>query len=487
MRALILFAVGACAWAQPVHHPNYDDDVRPLFARRCFGCHNASEMRSGLSLESYAGVMKGGSSGDVVIAGRAASSMLFKVVNRDEGVPQMPLGQPKLPDNEIALIRDWIQLGLLENASSVAKGPAGPSAEYRPSDLNRPAGPPAMPANLPGVNLQEPARAHPITALAASPWAPLVAAAGHEQIYLYDLATRAPAGEVAFPEGIPYVLRFSRNGDLLLAAGGKPVQSGKAVLFDVRTGNRVAVVGEERDIILAADVTPDGKLIALGGPGKVVRVYSVADGKLTYEIKKHTDWITALEFSPDGRHLATGDRSGGIFLWEAATGGTVGALAEHKDAITSLSWRGDSQLLASASEDGNLIICNVADGFPLSTISKPHTPKAAPGQYGMIPGGVLSAQFTNDGRIVSVGRDSVIRVWGADGKPRGAASPPNDALLTKVAAGADGKLVLAGDYQGKLILWDGTKVAILRGAAPMTTASAAMPTHPTLRDRYEPD
>src|SRR5205807_315509 len=148
------------------------------------------------------------------------------------------------------------------------------------------------PGALPAVNVKDPARPHPVTALATSPWAPLAAVAGHEKIYLYDLAKRAPAGELAFPEGIPYVLRFSRTGDLLLAAGGKPVQSGKAVLFDVRTGQRVATIGEERDLVLAADITPDGKLIALGGPGKVVRVYSTADGKLVYEIKKHTDWIT---------------------------------------------------------------------------------------------------------------------------------------------------------------------------------------------------
>jgi hypothetical protein len=474
MRIWIAILLVAPLFGQSGRRPNYDDDVRPLFARRCFGCHNAAEMRSGLSLESYAGVMKGGSSGDVVIAGRAASSMLFKVVNRDEGVPQMPLGQAKLPDNEIALIRDWIQFGLLENASSVPKGPVGPSTEYRPSELNKPSAEPAMPATLPAVAVKDPARAHPVTALATSPWAPLAAVAGHEKIYLYDLARRVPAGELAFPEGIPYVLRFSRNGDLLLAAGGKPVQSGKAVLFDVRTGNRVAVVGEEHDLALAADVSADGKLIALGGPGKVVRVYAAADGKLAYEIKKHTDWITALEFSPDGGRLATGDRSGGILLWEAATGGTTGVLAEHKDAITSLSWRGDSQLLASASEDGNLIVWNVGDGFPMSTISKPHTPKATPGHYGVIPGGVLGAQFTSDGRIVSVGRDSIIRVWGADGKPRGTASPANDVLLTKVAASFDAKLFLAGDYQGKVILWDGAgKPVVLRGAAETTAAAAA--------------
>src|ERR1017187_2841669 len=65
----------ASGFAQAVGHPNYDDDVKVLFARRCFGCHSAGEMRSGLNLETYAGVLKGGSSGDGVVAGRAASSM----------------------------------------------------------------------------------------------------------------------------------------------------------------------------------------------------------------------------------------------------------------------------------------------------------------------------------------------------------------------------------------------------------------------------
>jgi WD40 repeat protein len=78
---------------------------------------------------------------------------------------------------------------------------------------------------------------------------------------------------------------------------------------------------------------------------------------------------------------------------------------------------------------------------------------------------VLSVQFTSDGRIVSVGRDSTIRAWSADGKARGA-SPPDDALLTKVTASPDGKLVIAGDYDGKVMVWDGTKMSILRGPPP---------------------
>jgi len=452
---LLLAAFATALCAQPAHHPNYDDDVKPIFARYCFQCHSAAEMRSGLNLESYAGVVKGGGSGDAVVAGRPSTSLLYKAVAHEgDGVPRMPLGGAKIPDPFIATIRDWIQLGLLENATSQPKGPAGPSLDYHPTAMNKPAGEPAMPQSLPPVAAPETARPHPVTALAASPWAPLAAVAGHERIYLYDLAKRAPAGELAFPEGVPYVLHFSRNGATLLAAGGKGVQSGKGVLFDVRTGNRIAAIGQEMDVVLAADVSADGKLVALGGPGKLVKIYSVPEGKLLFQFKKHTDWITAMEFSPDGARLATGDRAGGIFLWESATGGSLGALAEHKDAITSLSWRGDGQLLASASEDGQIIVWNVNDGFPLATVAKAHQPKLAPNTYGAIPGGVLSAQFTADGSIASVGRDSTIRLWTADGKPK-PASPAGGAMLTKVAVSADGKLIIAGDYQGRIILWDG--------------------------------
>jgi WD40 repeat protein len=241
------------------------------------------------------------------------------------------------------------------------------------------------------------------------------------------------------------------------------VQSGKAVLYDVRTGKRLATAGDERDIVLAADLSPDGQRIALGGPGKVVRVFSVPEGKLLYELKKHTDWITALEFSPDGGHLATGDRAGGIFLWESATGTAAGNLAEHKDAITALSWRGDSQVLASSSEDGQIIVWNVADGFPLASIAKAHAPKSG-------PNGVLDVQFSADGHLFSVGRDNTFRTWTADGKRVGAGAP-DECPLTKVAASADGKLGFAGDYQGRVLVWNATGLVYTIGP-PYTAANS---------------
>jgi hypothetical protein len=461
MRYPFLLTLALAANAQTAKPINYDDDVKPIFRRYCLGCHSAAESRAGLSLETYAGVVKGGGSGDIVKPGRASSSMLYLVVAHEgNGLPKMPLGGARIPEAEIATIRDWIQQGLLETAASLPAGPVAQSLEFKPSDLNRPSGPPAMPQRLLPINTPAPSRPHPVTALAASPWAPLVAVAGHERIYLYHAVNRTLLGALPFPEGIPYVLRFSRDGELLLAAGGRGVQSGEVVLYDVRSGERRAVVGQETDIVLAADVSADGKLVALGGPGKIVKVYTVADGKLAYQITKHTDWITAVEFSPDGSRLATADRSGGIHLWESAAGGILVSLSEHKDSVTSLSWRGDGHLLASGSEDGQLIIWDARDGFPVATAANAHQPKPAGKVYGKPPGGVLSVQFLPDGRLVSIGRDRTMRLWTSEGKAK-EISAPFDALPTKVVARYDSKLVIAGDYKGRLLLWDGRLTAMI--------------------------
>ena len=144
---------------------------------------------------------------------------------------------------------------------------------------------------------------------------------------------------------MPHVLKFSRNGSLLLAGGGRGGKSGRVVVWSVTTGERVIEVGDETDAVLAADISPDQTQIALGGPSKVVRVYSTRTASCIHEIRKHTDWITALEFSPDGVLLATGDRNGGLFVWEAFTGREYFTLRGHTAAITELSWRLDGNVL----------------------------------------------------------------------------------------------------------------------------------------------
>ena len=257
-------------------------------------------------------------------------------------------------------------------------------------------------------------------------------------------------GALPFPEGTIHDIKFSRNGSLVLAAGGRGAHSGRVVLFDVKSGRRVAEVGDEFDSVLAADISPDHKHIVLGGPSKMVKVFDTGSGELLHAIKKHTDWVTAVSFSPDGKMFATGDRSGGVHIWETEKGAIVFTLNEHKVRITDIRWRSDGAIVATAAEDGNLILWSMKDGFPLRNIVA-HASRESP-RYSRRTG-VLSLDFAPAGRLMTSGRDGLMRIWSADGNQQ--LEFRIDSGLPLCASFLDGdSTAVVGAFDGSLHIFD---------------------------------
>ena len=88
----------------------FRDKVQPLFARRCTSCHNDALRFSAFSLDSAEGLKNGGLHGPVVKAGDPAASRMYRRVARLEK-PYMPMDGDPLTDDEVAVIRKWIELG----------------------------------------------------------------------------------------------------------------------------------------------------------------------------------------------------------------------------------------------------------------------------------------------------------------------------------------------------------------------------------------
>lgn len=417
----------------------YVDHVLPLLREKCGSCHNANDKKGDLVVDNFTALMLGGGSGAVVATdGDAEGSTLYRVVAH-LSEPIMPPGQPKLPDEQLNLIKKWIEGGALENSGSVAKIKKNAVTKVVVSS-ERPAGPPPMPENLPLDPIITSPSANAVTALAVNPWSTLAAVSGHTQVLLYNTQTMELVAVLPFPEGTPHVLRFSRNGSLLLAAGGRGGHSGRVVLFDVKTGTRTAEIGSEYDAVLAADVSPDHSLVALGGPKKLVRIFDVATGEQLYEMKKHTDWVTAMQFSPDGVLLATGDRSNGLMVWEASTGREFYNLTGHTGMITDVSWRPDSNVLASASEDTTVRLWDMNSGNQIK-------------QFGAHGGGTWGVDFSRDARMVTTGRDNSAKLWTINGDAvRTFGGLPD--LGMKVAFCSETDRALAGDLAGNVHLWN---------------------------------
>jgi hypothetical protein len=431
----------------------YDDHIKPILRQHCLKCHGEEKQEADVNLQDFAALLRGGGSGKIVEAGRSSQSTLLTVLTTPDEGARMPPSSDPLPTEKIDLIRNWIDKGLRESSESESMVQLR-NLSFRPTKGTgtQPDGPPAMPQSWAPV---EPRRTNlplPVLAMDSSPWAPLLAVADREQIRVIHTETQHELGRLAYPEGTPHAIRFSRSGDLLMVAGGRPVESGKVVLFDIRTGKRLAEIGDEIDAILAADLSPDQLSVAIGGSGKVVKVYSTSDGSLRYRLTKHTDWITAIAYSPDGTRLATADRAGMIHLWDTQTGGILLNLAEHKSAVRAIDWRGDSRLLASAGEDGHLIWWDTGDGFPAVNLPNAHPPKRLPGTFGAIPNGILAARFDSAGNLITSGRDRFVRYWSLEGKPL--RSFHNEAAIPlSNAISHDGQSLISGDAAGALRFW----------------------------------
>ena len=437
-----------------VTRPNFNDHIKPILRQHCWKCHGDDKQKADLNLQNYASALRGGSGGPVLEAGRSSQSRLFQALTERDADARMPPKSPPLARAKIDLIRRWIDTGLRESAGSQSMVKARDlTFEPRTGVGTKPAGPPAMPLDLETIAVPERKRPFPVLAVDSSPWAPLVAVGALEHVRLIHAETRQGLGRLAFPEGEPHVVRFSRDGAVLLVGGGRPVESGKVVLFDVRSGKRLAEIGDEIDTVIAADLSPDQRLVALGGSGRVVKVYSTTAAELEYRLSKHTDWITAVAFSPDGTHLATADRAGGIHLWDAATGGILRNLEEHKAAVRALDWRADSKLLVSAGEDGKIIWWDASDGFPAITKTKAHPPPRPAGAYGTIPDGVLAAHFDRLGNLVTSGRDRVVRLWAPDGSAKTTFDVSSGIPIT-AAISHSGQVVLSGDSSGEVHFWE---------------------------------
>jgi uncharacterized membrane protein len=97
----------------------FADVVGPMLVERCASCHNDDKQEADLVLTTYAGVMRGGESGRVVVAGNTQLSELLRRIELPHDDEEfMPAdGKTPLTDQQVAIIRWWIEAGAPEGGT----------------------------------------------------------------------------------------------------------------------------------------------------------------------------------------------------------------------------------------------------------------------------------------------------------------------------------------------------------------------------------
>ncbi|MCG6154391.1 PSD1 and planctomycete cytochrome C domain-containing protein [Rubinisphaera margarita] len=91
---------------------DFERDIAPILEERCSYCHGEDEQESGLRLDQRPWMLKGGDSGlPAIVPGHPEKSYLIEVVKHLDPSVKMPPEEDKIPDEEIALLVQWIREG----------------------------------------------------------------------------------------------------------------------------------------------------------------------------------------------------------------------------------------------------------------------------------------------------------------------------------------------------------------------------------------
>lgn len=319
---------------------DFEKEILPIFRRNCLACHSATEAESDLVLETPMTLLKGGSEGPAVVAGKSAESLLLKMSARQKE-PFMPppdndvKAKPLTPE-ELGLIKLWIDQG----ATGEVKGTGGPIA-WQP-----------LPA---GVN--------PIFAVAISPDGQYAAAGRANQIFLYHIPSKRELGRLTDPslieKGIykqPGVadldliqsLAFSPDGERLASGGFRTIKLWRKPK-NVKKLDLAALEGPPRSIAVSAD----GKFAAVGEETGKVKIYDLATGQIAKTLTGHTGPVTGVAFTADGTKVVTGSQDKTFRVFNMADGMQI-ASVETPAPVNAVALVAADAQVATGGADNNL-------------------------------------------------------------------------------------------------------------------------------------
>ena len=198
-------------------------------------------------------------------------------------------------------------------------------------------------------------------------------------------------------------------------------------------------------LVNEAELSPDGKYIAVGRTGNNAKIIDFRTGKVFRTLRGHNAMVISLAFSNDGKYLATGGVDGKAIVWDMESGKAIRTISfpDQKLAIFSVDISSDNKMLATADWGGYVIIWDIESGEAIKSVS-PHDRT-----------GVYQVKFSQNGvYFISAGLDRKLKMTEIDTGEEIRLFTGHTDLVNSINLSPDGSRIITAGWDGTVRVWD---------------------------------
>ena len=215
-------------------------------------------------------------------------------------------------------------------------------------------------------------------------------------------------------------------------------------LWDLKTETLIKTLTGHKRGIGSVRFSPDGKYLATASTDRTVKVWNTESGFIKFDFTDPKHSFGSVRFSPDKKILAAGGGSGKkIKIWNLADGSLQKIIQDdpvNPCIIGSINFSPDSKQIVAACRTQKAQLWDVNTGnalFPL----KGHS------------GGVMSVDFSPDGKLLAATSEDKVKLWQRDGTLLITLKADREEF-TSISFSPDGKNLLSGTNRGTIIVRD---------------------------------